>query len=128
MNVNGNKVGATRSKRRSHGIGKHHEDDGGQVMKLKPLGDRVVVTPSKAEEKTKSGLFIPDTAQEKPQEGKVVAVGPGKVNDKGERNAIDVKVGDLVIYGKYSAQEFKIDGDEFLILRSDDIYAIVEGK
>jgi chaperonin GroES len=97
-------------------------------MKLKPLGDRVVVTPSKAEEKTKSGLFIPDTAQEKPQEGKVVAVGPGKVNDKGERNAIDVKVGDLVIYGKYSAQEFKIDGDEFLILRSDDIYAIVEGK
>jgi chaperonin GroES len=128
MNVNGNTVGATRLKRRSHGIGKHHEDDGGQVMKLKPLGDRVVVTPSKAEEKTKSGLFIPDTAQEKPQEGKVVAVGPGKVNDKGERNAIDVKVGDLVIYGKYSAQEFKIDGDEFLILRSDDIYAIVEGK
>jgi chaperonin GroES len=128
MNVNGTMVGATRSKRRSHGIGKHHEDDGGQVMKLKPLGDRVVVTPSKAEEKTKSGLFIPDTAQEKPQEGKVVAVGPGKVNDKGERNAIDVKVGDLVIYGKYSAQEFKIDGDEFLILRSDDIYAIVEGK
>jgi chaperonin GroES len=128
MNVNGTMVGATRSKRRSHGIGKHHEDDGGQVMKLKPLGDRVVVTPSKAEEKTKSGLFIPDTAQEKPQEGKVVAVGPGRIDDDGKRLPVDVKVGDLVVYGKYSGQDFKFGEDEYKVLRADEIYAIVDGK
>jgi chaperonin GroES len=98
-------------------------------MKLKPLGDRVVVKASEAEEQTKSGLFIPDTAKEKPQKGKVVAVGEGRWDEDGERRIpLDVKVGDLVIYGKYSAQEFKVDGDELLILRADDIYAIVEGK
>ncbi len=97
-------------------------------MKLKPLGDRVVVKASEAEQQTKSGLFIPDTAKEKPQKGSVVAVGEGKFDDKGQRVPMDVKVGDVVIYGKYSAQEFKIDGDEYLILRGDDIYAIVTGK
>jgi chaperonin GroES len=97
-------------------------------MKLKPLGDRVVVTPSKAEEKTKSGLIIPDTAQEKPQEGKVVAVGPGLLNDEGKRVPVDVKAGDIVVYGKYSGQDFKFGDDEYKVLRADEIYAIVEGK
>jgi chaperonin GroES len=97
-------------------------------MKLKPLGDRVVVTPSKAEEKTKSGLIIPDTAQEKPQEGKVVAVGPGNLDDQGKRVPVDVKVGDVVVYGKYSGQDFKFGDDEYKVLRADEIYAIVEGK
>jgi chaperonin GroES len=97
-------------------------------MKLKPLGDRVVVTPSKAEEKTKSGLIIPDTAQEKPQEGKVVAVGPGKLDDLGKRVPVDVKAGDLVVYGKYSGQDFKFGDDEYKVLRADEIYAIIEGK
>lgn len=97
-------------------------------MKLKPLGDRVVVTPSKAEEKTKSGLIIPDTAQEKPQEGKVVAAGPGKLDDQGKRIPIDVKAGDLVVYGKYSGQDFKFGDDEYKVLRADEIYAIIEGK
>jgi chaperonin GroES len=97
-------------------------------MKLKPLGDRVVVTPSKAEEKTKSGLIIPDTAQEKPQEGKVVAVGPGRLDDQGKRVPVDVKAGDLVVYGKYSGQDFKFGDDEYKVLRADEIYAIIEGK
>jgi chaperonin GroES len=97
-------------------------------MKLKPLGDRVVVTPSKAEEKTKSGLIIPDTAQEKPQEGKVVAVGPGNLDDQGKRVPVDVKAGDVVVYGKYSGQDFKFGDDEYKVLRADEIYAIVEGK
>lgn len=97
-------------------------------MKLKPLGDRVVVTPSKAEEKTKSGLLIPDTAQEKPQEGTVVAVGPGKMDDDGKRVQIDVKKGDVVVYGKYSGQDFKFGDEEYKVLRADEIYAIVEGK
>ena len=95
-------------------------------MDLKPLGDRVVVRPSEAEEQTKSGLVIPDTAQEKPQKGEVIAVGEGKLNEDGERMPIDVSVGDVVIYGKYSGQEIKIDGDEHMILKADDIYAIVE--
>jgi chaperonin GroES len=95
-------------------------------MKLKPLGDRVIVKPSEAEEQTKSGLFIPDTAKEKPQKGEVMAVGDGKYDEKGERVPVDVRVGDLVVYGKYGGTEFKIDGDEYMILRADEIYAIVE--
>jgi chaperonin GroES len=95
-------------------------------MKLRPLSDRVVVTPSKAEEKTKSGLFIPDTAQEKPMEGKVVAVGPGKLNDDGKAIPVDVKVGDVVVYGKYSGQDFKFGDDDYKVLRADEIYAVVE--
>ncbi len=97
-------------------------------MKLKPLGDRVIVKPSEAEEQTKSGLFIPDTAQEKPQKGTVIAAGEGKVKDDGTRAPMDVKVGDVVIYSKYGGTEVKIEGEEHLILRSEDIYAVVEGK
>ena len=97
-------------------------------MKLQPLGDRVVVKPSEAEEQTKSGLYIPDTAKEKPQKGVVVAAGEGKMSDEGERIALDVKAGDKVIYSKYGGTEIKIEGEEHLILRADDIYAIVEGE
>ena len=93
-------------------------------MNLKPLGDRVVVEPSESEEKTPSGIVLPDTAKEKPQEGKVVAVGPGKVQD-GKKVPLEVKVGDKVIYSKYGGTEVKVNGTEYLILREEDILATV---
>jgi chaperonin GroES len=95
-------------------------------MKVKPLQDRVIVKRVEEEEKTKGGIIIPDTAKEKPQEGKVVSVGAGKVNDKGERIALEVKAGDRVLFGKYSGNEITIDGEEHLIMREDDIIAIIE--
>jgi chaperonin GroES len=95
-------------------------------MNLKPLGDRVIVKPAEAEEQTKSGLFIPDTAKEKPQRGEVVAVGDGKLKDDGTRVPIDVKAGDTVIYSKYGGSEVKIDGVEYKILDAErDIIAVV---
>jgi chaperonin GroES len=95
-------------------------------MKVKPLNDRVLVLRIGEEEKTSGGIIIPDTAKEKPQEGKVIAVGPGKVNDEGKKVALDVKAGDKVLFGKYSGTEIKIDGVEHLIMREDDILAILE--
>ena len=95
-------------------------------MKIKPLGDRILVLGVKEEKKTKGGILIPDTAKEKPQEGKVIAVGTGKVNEKGKRIPLDVKKGDRVLFGKYSGNEIKIDGVEHLIMREDDILAIQE--
>lgn len=95
-------------------------------MSLKPLGDRVLIKPEPAEQKTATGLYIASNAQEKPQRGEVVAVGAGKLNDKGERMSIDVKVGDTVIYGKFGGNEVKIDGEDYLLMRADDIYAVVE--
>ena len=95
-------------------------------MTLKPLGDRVLVKPAPKEEKTSSGLYISSGAQEKPQRGQVVAVGAGKMNDKGERMPIDVHEGDVVIYGKFGGNEVKVDGEDYLLMRADDIYAIVE--
>ena len=95
-------------------------------MTLKPLGDRVLVKPAPKEEKTSSGLYISSGAQEKPQRGTIVAVGAGKVNDKGERIPMDVKVGDVVIYGKFGGNEVKVDGEKYLLMRADDIYAVVE--
>ena len=95
-------------------------------FKLKPLEDRIVVQPGEEEEMTVSGIVIPDTAKEKPQEGTVVAVGPGRFED-GARVPIDVAVGDKVIYSKYGGTEVKVEGEEYLILRADDIYAVVEG-
>ena len=95
-------------------------------MNRKPLGDRVLVTPAAAEQKTASGLYIASNAQEKPQRGEVVAVGAGKLGENGERLPMDVKVGDTVIYGKFGGNEVKVDGEEYLLLRADDIYAIVE--
>jgi len=95
-------------------------------MKVKPLNDRVLVLRIGEEEKTSGGIIIPDTAKEKPQEGKVVAVGPGKVNDEGKKIALDVKAGDKILFGKYSGTEIKIDGVEHLIMKEDDILAIIE--
>ncbi|ACV57438.1 MULTISPECIES: co-chaperone GroES [Alicyclobacillus] len=93
---------------------------------LKPLADRVVVRPVEREEKTASGIFLPDNAKEKPQEGEVIAVGPGKLDEKGNRVAMEVKVGDRVIYSKYAGTEVKVNNEELLILRESDILAIVE--
>jgi len=95
-------------------------------MKIQPLGDRVVVKPLKAEEKTKGGIVLPDTAKEKPLEGKIAAVGKGKVLDNGKVQALEVKTGDRVLYGKYSGTEIKIDEEELLIMREEDILAIVK--
>ena len=96
-------------------------------MNLRPLEDRVIVKPAKAEEVTKSGIVLPDTAQEKPQRGTVLAVGPGKTKDDGTRVAVDVKIDDVVIYSKYGGTDVKIEGEDYKILRVDDIYAVVEG-
>jgi chaperonin GroES len=97
------------------------------ATKLRPLGDRVVIEPIPREDMTKSGIVLPDTAKEKPQEGKVIAVGPGKTLDDGKREAIDVNPGDKVLYAKYAGTEFKLDGEELLIVSQKDILAIVEG-
>jgi chaperonin GroES len=94
-------------------------------MNLKPLGDRIIVKAAEAETQTASGIILADTAKEKPTRGEVLAVGEGKYNDKGERTPMDVKVGDIVIYSKYGATEVKLEGEEYLILRDSDIYAIV---
>jgi len=93
---------------------------------LKPLGDRVVIELVEAEERTASGLVLPDTAKEKPQEGRVVAVGSGRVLDSGERVAVEVKTGDRIIFSKYAGTEVKYEGKEYLILRESDILAVVE--
>ncbi len=95
--------------------------------KLRPLGDRVVIKPTPREEMTKSGIVLPDTAKEKPQEGEIIAAGPGRITDDGSREPMDVKVGDKVLYAKYAGTEFKVDSDELLILSQKDILAIVEG-
>lgn len=92
---------------------------------IKPLADRVLVKPAPAEEKTESGLYIPDNAKEKPMQGEVVAVGPGKKDDNGKLVAMDVKVGDKVLYGKYSGTEVSVDGSDYLIVRESDIFAIL---
>jgi chaperonin GroES len=94
-------------------------------MNLKPLGDRVIVKTAEAETQTASGIILADTAKEKPQRGTVIAVGEGKLDDKGARIPVDVKAGDTVIYSKYGGTEVKVEGDEYLILRAEDIYAIV---
>src|SRR5271157_3047200 len=93
------------------------------IVKLQPMGDRLVVKPIQSEEKTKSGIYLPDTAKEKPQEGKVIAVGPGRMTDEGKRIAPDVEVGDIIIYTKYGGSEIKIEGEEFIIMRESDILA-----
>lgn len=95
-------------------------------MELKPLENRVIVKPLEAEEKTAGGIILPDTAKEKPMRGKVTAVGPGKMNDQGKRLPLEVKKGDVVIYGKYSGTDIKINNEEYLILRDSDILAVIE--
>jgi len=96
-------------------------------LKLKPLGGRVIVEPIEQEEKTAGGIILPETAKEKPQEGKVIAAGPGDRNEDGDRIAMEVQVGDKVLYAKYSGTEVKLDGKKVLILRESDILAIIEG-
>ena len=95
-------------------------------MNIRPLQDRVIVRRVKEEEKTKGGLYIPDSAKEKPIEGEVIAVGNGKVNEDGTVRKLDVKEGDRILFGKYSGSEVKIDGEEHLILREDDILGVIE--
>ncbi|MPZ13534.1 MAG: co-chaperone GroES [Chloroflexi bacterium] len=95
------------------------------ATKLVPLGDRVVVRPSQKDEVTKSGIVLPDTAREKPQEGDVIAIGPGRVLDNGTRLAMDLKIGQTVLYAKYAGTEFKLDDEEYLILREPDVLAVV---
>jgi chaperonin GroES len=105
---------------------------GGQIVTtatkvvLKPLEDRIVVQPLEAEQVTASGLVIPDTAKEKPQEGKVLAVGPGRFDDKGARVPVDVQVGDVVLYSKYGGTEVKYSGEEYLVLSARDVLAVIE--
>lgn len=95
-------------------------------MKIVPLGDRVVVRPLQAEEKTKGGIVLPDTAKEKPQEGEVVAVGKGRTLDNGTLAPLEVKAGDRVLYGKYSGNEIVLDGEELMIMREEDLFAILK--
>lgn len=95
-------------------------------MNLRPLHDRVIVKRLENETKTASGIVIPDAATEKPDQGEVLAVGPGKRNDKGEQMALNVKVGDRVLFGKYSGQSVKVDGEELLVMKEDDLFAVVE--
>jgi chaperonin GroES len=94
-------------------------------MELKPLADRVVIKPKPREETTRTGIVLPDTAKEKPQEGTVVAAGPGRIAEDGNRVPLDIKVGDTVLYAKYAGTEYKLDSEELLILRESDVLAIV---
>jgi chaperonin GroES len=96
-------------------------------MKIRPLGDRLLVKRVKEEEKTKGGIIIPDTAKEKPQEGKIVAVGKGKMTEAGKLLAPQVKAGDTILFGKYSGSEVTLDGEEHLIMREDDVMGVLEG-
>jgi chaperonin GroES len=96
-------------------------------MSIKPLGDRLLVKRLELEEKTRGGIIIPDTAKEKPLEGVVRAAGPGRLNDKGERSALAVQEGNRILFGKYAGTEIKIDGEDLLILKEDDVLAIIEG-
>jgi len=95
-------------------------------MALKPLGDRIIVRPLEAPEKTKSGLVLPDSAKEKPQEGKVLAVGTGKLLDDGAIKALEIRSGDRVLYGKYSGTEVSLEGEDYLILREEDVLAVLQ--
>lgn len=95
-------------------------------MKLKPLSDRVIVKQSEAEEKTASGILLPDTAKEKPTKGKVISAGPGKLDDKGRRMTLGIKAGDVVFYGKYSGTDIEVDGSKFVILRESDVLGVLE--
>jgi chaperonin GroES len=99
----------------------------GTPKTMRPLGDRVVIKPTPREEMTKSGIVLPDTAKERPQEGTIIAAGPGRLNDEGKREPMDVKEGDKVLYARYAGTEFKIDDLEYLIVSQKDILAVVEG-
>ena len=97
------------------------------MKKIRPLHDRILVKREEEGEEKIGGIIIPDTAKEKPQQGKVIAAGAGKVKDDGKRVPLDVKAGDLILFGKYSGQEIKLDGEEYLIMREDEVLAVIEG-
>jgi chaperonin GroES len=97
-------------------------------MDIRPLHDRIVVQRLDEGEQTSGRIIIPDTAKEKPQKGKVIATGNGKVNDEGKRVPLDIKTGDLILFGKYASQEIKLDGEEYLIMRQDDVLAVIDGE
>ena len=97
-------------------------------MKVRPLHDRVLIKRIEEKETAKGGIIIPDTAKEKPMEGEVVAAGPGKVTEGGKREPMDVKTGDRILFGKYAGQEIKLDGEEYLIMKEDDVLAVIEGE
>ena len=97
-------------------------------MNVRPLHDRIIVSRIEEGEQKIGGIIIPDSAKEKPQQGKVIAAGTGKVKDDGTRQPLDVKAGDLILFGKYSGQEVKVDGEDYLIMREDEVLAVVEGK
>ncbi|MFQ5797480.1 MAG: co-chaperone GroES [Bacteroidota bacterium] len=98
-------------------------------MKIRPLADRIVIRPAQAEEKTKGGIIVPDTARDKPVRGEITAAGPGKTSEDGKRIPLELKVGDKVLYGKYSGTEVTIDGEDLLIMRESDVFAILtDGK
>ena len=97
-------------------------------MDIRPLHDRIVVRRLDEGEQTSGRIIIPDTAKEKPQKGKVIATGNGKVNDEGKRVPLDIKTGDLILFGKYASQEIKLDGEEYLIMRQDDVLAVIDGE
>jgi len=101
----------------------YYEGGTGMAIKLEPMADRLVVKPTEKEEVTRGGIVLPDTAKEKPQEGKVLAAGPGRLSEDGKRLPMDVKVGDIVVYAKYGGTEIKLDGEELIILRESDILA-----
>jgi chaperonin GroES len=101
--------------------------DGAQSMNVRPLHDRIIVRRLEEGEQKIGGIIIPDTAKEKPQQGEVIAVGNGKVKDDGKRLALDVKPGDTILFGKYSGQEIKLDGEDFLIMREDEVLAVTDG-
>jgi chaperonin GroES len=100
----------------------------GSLMKFRPLGDRVVVRRLAEDQKTRGGILIPETAQEKPQEGEVISVGPGAIDDTGKRVVPEVKTGDMVLFGKWSGTEVKVDGQELLIMKESDIMGVLEGR
>jgi len=100
---------------------------GGKVLNIKPLGERIVIKVLESEEKTKSGIVLPDTAKEKPQMGKVLAVGNGKLLENGQRVPVEVKEGDKVLFAKYAGTEVKLDGEEYMVLKESDILAVIEG-
>jgi chaperonin GroES len=103
-----------------------YPQQGEETMKVRPLADRILVKREEASETVRGGIIIPDSAKEKPQEGKVVAVGPGRLDEDGKRIPMEVKKGDRILMGKYSGTEVKIDGDEHIIMREDDVLAIIE--
>jgi len=124
--LRGTKMSVTTRPSRKPGRDQHQHEGGREAMKIRPLHDRILVERLEEKEVKKGGIIIPDTAKEKPQEGKVIAAGNGKVTEDGKKIPLDVKTGDKILFGKYSGSEVKLDDKEYLILREEDVLAILE--